>query len=615
MDRNLLLDFFLRLKFYEQILLLVAAGALLPVLFRLRLPAARLLFWQGLLVLCLLLPAIQPRRISSIDISIADGPLARSVPVKLAAPSGFSLSRILLVIYATGAGARVLWLLLGLLRLGRYRRNSCQIEALFAIVDTQRALGASADIRLSPDVGGPVTFGFRKPVILFPPGFLVLDEGAQRAIVIHELVHVRRRDWLFSISEELVRAIFWFHPAIWWLLGQIQLTREQVVDRASIEFTTSREQYLEALLAVAKTRFRPDLALAPLFLKQRHLAKRVAAIVTEVSMSKRRIVFSLAIVFALALLTARVSIWIFPLESYAQESLPGQGNGVSVDTQGQKLLHGSPIDYPASARLKQIEGTVVLTLSLDAKGKVSDALVLSGPEELRHAALTSALQWHFENESARARTIQVSVNFKSTDRSLADVSKSRFPESLPSGPLKKIEYMNVSQNVQSTLQSRLAAYQGAVLTRESVSSLAAAIRDVDEHLAITIGTDPTDNSATAQIYLGEPVLAAVPFDPPARPGVKRLRIGGNVQSTKITNKIRPAYPPLAKMSRIQGTVRFNTLIGQDGTIKALALVSGHPLLAESARAAVEQWQYQPTLLNGDPVEVITVIDVNYTLAR
>ena len=75
------------------------------------------------------------------------------------------------------------------------------------------------------------------------------------------------------------------------------------------------------------------------------------------------------------------------------------------------------------------------------------------------------------------------------------------------------------------------------------------------------------------------------------------------------------YPPLAKQARIQGTVRFNAVIGKDGTIQNLTLVSGHPLLVPSATEAVHQWVYQPTLLNGEPVEVVTQIDVNFTLSQ
>ena len=80
-------------------------------------------------------------------------------------------------------------------------------------------------------------------------------------------------------------------------------------------------------------------------------------------------------------------------------------------------------------------------------------------------------------------------------------------------------------------------------------------------------------------------------------------------------KVTPQYPALAKSARIQGTVRFTAIIGKDGTIQNLQLVSGHPMLVASATEAVKQWVYRPTLLNGEPVEVITQIDVNFTLSQ
>jgi len=96
---------------------------------------------------------------------------------------------------------------------------------------------------------------------------------------------------------------------------------------------------------------------------------------------------------------------------------------------------------------------------------------------------------------------------------------------------------------------------------------------------------------------------------------KQIRVGGNVQAAKLLNQPKPAYPPLARQARIQGVVRFNAVIGRDGTIQNLTLVSGHPLLVPSATEAVRQWRYQPTLLNGEPVEVVTQIDVNFTLSQ
>src|SRR5947209_13798366 len=100
---------------------------------------------------------------------------------------------------------------------------------------------------------------------------------------------------------------------------------------------------------------------------------------------------------------------------------------------------------------------------------------------------------------------------------------------------------------------------------------------------------------------------------PATP--QRIKIGGSVQQAKLVRQPHPVYPPLAKQARIQGTVKLSANISKDGTIQHLEVISGHPLLVPSALEAVKQWVYQPTLLNGEPVEVQTQIDVNFTLSQ
>jgi protein TonB len=120
--------------------------------------------------------------------------------------------------------------------------------------------------------------------------------------------------------------------------------------------------------------------------------------------------------------------------------------------------------------------------------------------------------------------------------------------------------------------------------------------------------------------IGSVPTAAPPPPPPVKEAPKpvtpkQIRVGGNVQAAKLLNQPKPSYPPLARQARIQGVVRFNAVIGRDGAIQNLTLVSGHPLLVPAATEAVRQWRYQPTLLNGEPVEVVTQIDVNFTLSQ
>jgi periplasmic protein TonB len=101
--------------------------------------------------------------------------------------------------------------------------------------------------------------------------------------------------------------------------------------------------------------------------------------------------------------------------------------------------------------------------------------------------------------------------------------------------------------------------------------------------------------------------------PPPKPTQTRIRQGGNVTAAKLVNKVQPQYPPLARQTRISGTVRLHAIIGKNGQVEQLEVMSGHPLLVQAALDAVRQWKYQPTQLNGEPVEVDTTIDVIFSL--
>ena len=90
-------------------------------------------------------------------------------------------------------------------------------------------------------------------------------------------------------------------------------------------------------------------------------------------------------------------------------------------------------------------------------------------------------------------------------------------------------------------------------------------------------------------------------------------MGGDVIAAHGLFLPPPPYPPLAKIAHIQGTVVLEAIIGIDGTINDLKVVRGQPMLARAALDAVKAWRYQPTLLNGEPVEVLTEIDVNFKL--
>ncbi len=334
-----------------QIILLVAAGAALPALVGLRVPKVRLAYWQLVLVACLLLPAVRSWKqdviggtvgVSTTTVSIAPTTSGTN-PVPSSAPM------VLLAVIAAGILVRFGFLLSGMWRLRCYRLESRALEP-------PSPWGVEANLRISEEIAGPVTFGFRKPVVLLPVRFLSLDEPMQDAILCHEILHVRRRDWLFASGEELVRALFWFHPAIWWLLREIQLVREQAVDREAVEMTHSRDRYIDALLVIAGAPG-TDLAPAPLFLRKRHLKQRVASILKEVRVSTTKSISA----FGASLTLLAASCWFITgvLPLHAAPQTVSDPAGVSVDIGGADLFHRDPVTYPREAIEKGVQGTVV----------------------------------------------------------------------------------------------------------------------------------------------------------------------------------------------------------------------------------------------------------------
>jgi TonB family protein len=681
-----------------QIGLLVGLAAFVPTLLRLKLPHAKLAYWHLLLAACLLLPAVRPWKQ---EVRTVRTPVLNDItdlgPAQPMPATPLPKTEIGLMILAAGMVVRLGWLVVAFWRLGRLRRHSVPIGP-------PTTWSVEADIRISEAISSPVTFGFLRPVVLLPGNFCELDGQIQDAILCHEILHVRRRDWLFTLGEELVRSVFWFHPAIWWLLGEIGLAREQEVDHQVVELTKSREGYVDALLAIAGAKPRLDLAPAPLFLRKRHLKQRVVSIMKEVRMSKTRSISALAAGLGILAVACWLVTAAFPLAAAPQNVTDFPG--VTVDT-GGAMLHRTAVQYPEAARAKNIQGVVTVEAMLDGSGNVVETRVLSGPNELRRAAQQAVLQWHFAMDNS-SNTRQVKINFEipagqsaagtvmvspvqppvETDPAkiaaaqdkiralrsqitdqLAQLQSAQDPEarkqaaarlnemqsnvntlqrnignaSLAGERVSRIMVAGVADNVRDDLLARLPVHVGDTLAADSMDRITKVVQGFDEHMTVSHGkavngdvaitifanSGPLASGVVGGVVGGVPggvpggviggvigsVPNAAPPPPPPPPGTKRITIGGNVQQAKLISQTRPEYPPLAKQARIQGVVHLQAIIAKDGTVADLKVISGHPLLIAAALEAVKTWVYQTTLLNGEPVEVSTQIDVNFTLSE
>jgi protein TonB len=114
------------------------------------------------------------------------------------------------------------------------------------------------------------------------------------------------------------------------------------------------------------------------------------------------------------------------------------------------------------------------------------------------------------------------------------------------------------------------------------------------------------------------VAIVAPGATPRRPVAAATTPGGSTNAVSgpqppLIRQVQPVYPPLAKQARIEGMVALKATIAKDGTVQDVTVVSGHPLLLQAAMDAVKQWIYQPTLLNGQPMELSTQINLNFAL--
>lgn len=629
-----------------QIGLVVGLAALPPVLFRLRVPKARLLYWQLLAAACLALPWLRPWRSEVIAIATPAATFEPDVAQAVAAAPVHalpSLAAIGLWVLAAGCVVRLILLAFGFRKLSGYRKNGREIP----LPSGWNGIAAGARLLLSSEISGPVTFGFFNPVVLLPEGFPEMPEAMRDAILFHELLHVERRDWLMTVGEEVLRAAFWFHPAVWWVLGEIQLAREQTVDQAVIEMTQAREGYVDTLLAMAGVNPRLDLAPAPLFLRRRHLKQRVMGIVGDVRMSKTSLIFAQAA--ALTVLAAACWVVTSAIPLHAQSQLVMDSPGVSVNLNGSQLLHRTPVSYPVEARNRGVEGTVVAQVRLDAAGEVIDVAILSGPDELRRAVQQSVLEWHFDKSSASSTRL-VNVEF-AKPANAARAAVPAFAAGQP-GPVAtapqitlgpgrpamsggrggavqtapnaaateqqpvKIEQIAIAglaesatRDLRQLLTEQTPVHIGDNASPEALTQITEKARQFDSHLIVSYA----GGGRVVWITHPEPPAPAPQILPAAIPAGAQ-RVGSNVMAANLISAQKPVYPPLAKMARQQGTVKFQATIGKDGTMQDLQVISGPPLLVPAAMEAVKNWIYKPTLLNGEPVVVVTTIDVNFTLA-
>jgi TonB family protein len=400
-----------------QLTALVSVALASTWMLRIRMPRHSLRLWQVVLAIALLLPLAQPGNVEPSALQVFAGSISAAAISKAEGsivPAGLDLGRMVLLIVAAGIIARLLWLGLGLLKLRSILARAAVDDGFADITgELTRSLGVTAMVQVSDDLEGPATVGLRNPVVLLPRSVRQMSAAVQRAILCHELLHVKRRDWLQTLGEEIWRSLLWFHPHARLMASRLSLAREMVVDEQTILITRDRRAYAEALLAFSNPQ--PHVIGVTPFIGSRTLSQRISLIAEEGSMSRHRALASAALALLALIAITAAAIDRFPMFAtvQAQSVVYKPGNGVTLP----EVVKEVKPKYTAAAMQAKIQGTVWLDCVVAETGDVADVKVSRSLDRefgLDQAAIDAASQWKFKPGRKDGKPVAVRITIELT---------------------------------------------------------------------------------------------------------------------------------------------------------------------------------------------------------
>ncbi len=359
---------------------------------------------------------------------------AALLPVKAATPA---LPDWLAALWLLGVASMSIYSLLGWIRVERLKRHTIEAVHPACLEPLIRRLGVTPAVRVCTTALAevPAVIGWLRPVILLPVMALTgLSEPQLRAILAHELAHIRRHDYLVNLLQTAVETLLFYHPAVWWVSARMRHERELCCDDRAVESCGNALCYARALTRLERLRLvAPGMAMAstggPLLYRIQRLMgvagaeyrpSRWPAIVTvcvglgclalNVHWAKAQEQAQPAQTTVTVTTQGESKTVNVPLHFFAREA-SYRDRGVQIDTGGATVLKREPVEYPGPAIERNIQGVVTVEAIQDANGEVTDAHVLAGPQELRKAALQSVLEWRFQ-PAAAGTSRQVNITFQ-----------------------------------------------------------------------------------------------------------------------------------------------------------------------------------------------------------
>jgi TonB family protein len=413
----------------------------------------------------------------------------------------------------------------------------------------QEAMNAAGGhgVRVLESAAAPTALavGIWRPLVVLPAGAGAWPAARLRAALLHELMHVRRRDLAAQGIAQAACCLYWFLPLAWLAARQQRREREQACDDAVLGRGMTAHDYAGHLVdSVRALRGRRSGAMA--MAEPSLLELRVRALLDagrDRRPLNRRAALAMVAVLALVLLPlAAVTVHAQAAPAHPSEPVSAPAaDPPEPQADAAGALSGT-VEDPSGAR---VPGCAVKALNLDDSSR--EAVTTAGAAgEFRFASLPAG---HYSLEVRAA-------GFK--------------PFAVKAA---------VPPNGSPVVNARLT------------------LGDISEVVTVSAARASTARAAEA----------------PSGPA--RIRVGGMVQPSKLVYKVPPVYPEELKAKGVTGTVRLVGIVTKQGLLDGLHVVNTDvdPGLAAAALEAASHWMYQPSLLNGEPVAVLTNIDITFEL--
>jgi beta-lactamase regulating signal transducer with metallopeptidase domain len=427
--------------------------------------------------------------------------------------------------------------LAGWARAGRMVRRAT--DATYAREVMDAAGGMRVRVLESAETRTALAAGILKPVVVLPAGAGEWPVERLRTTLLHEWMHVRRRDLGAQAIAQATCCLYWFHPLVWLAARQLRREREQACDDAVLGCGIAARDYAEHLVESVRA-LRGNQSGAMAMAEPSLLEVRVRALLDR-TRDRRPLgrIAAASMVVALAVVLVPVA---------------------AITVHAQAAPAPTPSDRPAQQSAAPAVSGILAGTVWDPSGARIPNCVLTA---------TSA-------DGSRVETT-------TTD------SAGAYQFSLPAG--------------QYTLRAAAAGFKQ--FTRNSLPVEASQTTNL--HLNLALGSVSEALTVTA----ARPAAGAAAAAVTAPAG--RVRVGGMVQAAVLLYKVAPVYPDELRSQGIAGTVHLAAIIGKQGLLTEVHALGGPAGLIPAALEAVSHWLYQPSLLNGEPVAVTTMIDITFEL--